>query len=775
MQLGINLGGANWHPTTPNAVEGKHYFFATPAEIDYFAAKGFTNIRLPLAWERLQPQLNGELNADYLARMRAVVEYAESRGLTVTLDIHNYGAYNDKLIGTPGVPTSAFADLWGRLASEFIDNDNVVFGLMNEPQQATAAQWLPIANAAIAAIREAGATQQIAIPGAYWTGGHRWTTTDNAKVFGEPGAIVDPAGNYVIEIHQYLDNGSGQNDWVVSETIGVERLTSVTQWARAHGMKLYLGEFGVSDDPTALVALRNMLEFVSANADVWQGAAYWAAGRGWGDYSYAANPALGLLDSPQMDVLELFASTRAVETRLPDGGHRVDTYVPGQTAVAMTDILDAEGNLVSRSLYDKGGNLQSQVTNNPDGTYSLLSYADPAKSDAHRIEIYDTAMKLVERTDVAADGSFWIRHFTPGNPHPFQEDSYNADGVMLTTSTHYADTHTIDKYVNGVIYWKDVYSLSWKLLHREYHDAQGRVTLILDNNPDGTRTRHEYNVQTGELWRVDVQDADGALLRRDDFDVAGLMTRRTHFQEHGVRVVETFALGSHEPTGATVYLATNQILERWIYEGGRLASIETQLDGGLRQIDHFTAIGSNNDELSDLGLGSLIHQVKGAGLALSHRDIVDGHDVIVSRAYYDANGALWGQAELDPAGGYVLTRYPDPSDTTIFRTAYYSDIGNVPHHNDHPLVRGTEHSIAQGPILADIFVPPFGDDTPALEIVLSALPAKIPDSAEPLNTAFFFEAEAVDSLQFDLLPQWNDERPDMMQPAPSIFGFDLVA
>ena len=62
--------------------------------------------------------------------------------------------------------------------------------------------------------------------------------------------MVDPDKNFALEIHQYLDaDGSGSDTSVVSPTIGVDRLTAVTQWAQANGMHLFLGEFGIRQRP----------------------------------------------------------------------------------------------------------------------------------------------------------------------------------------------------------------------------------------------------------------------------------------------------------------------------------------------------------------------------------------------------------------------------------------------------------------------------------------------------------------------------------------------
>ena len=61
--------------------------------------------------------------------------------------------------------------------------------------------------------------------------------------------------NFAFEVHQYLDaDGSGTHPGAVSATIGVERLTAITQWAEATGNRLFLGEVGVTTDQTSLTA-----------------------------------------------------------------------------------------------------------------------------------------------------------------------------------------------------------------------------------------------------------------------------------------------------------------------------------------------------------------------------------------------------------------------------------------------------------------------------------------------------------------------------------------
>jgi len=76
----------------------------------------------------------------------------------------------------------------------------------------------------------------------------------------------------------------------------------VTKWAEATGNKLFLGEFGASQQGTSLAAMGNMLGYMDQHTDVWQGGAYWAAGPWWGADMYSIEP-LGGVDKPQMGVL----------------------------------------------------------------------------------------------------------------------------------------------------------------------------------------------------------------------------------------------------------------------------------------------------------------------------------------------------------------------------------------------------------------------------------------------------------------------------------------
>ena len=113
--LGVNLAGAEFG--TPNHVPGvfgTDYIYPTHTEIDYYAAKGMSVVRLPFLWERLQHSENGPLDGAELARLDDVVNYTTGKGLKIEIEPHNYGYGFGALIGSPQTPNAAFADLWGK-------------------------------------------------------------------------------------------------------------------------------------------------------------------------------------------------------------------------------------------------------------------------------------------------------------------------------------------------------------------------------------------------------------------------------------------------------------------------------------------------------------------------------------------------------------------------------------------------------------------------------------------------------------------------------------
>lgn len=290
---GVNLAGAEFDHGT---------FWPSTAEVNYFRAAGMNVVRVPFRWERLQPVLSGPLDATQLTNLQRVVADARSAGAHVILDPHNYARYNGNLIGSGAVPRAAFTDFWNRLATVFRDEPQVIFGLMNEPNSMPTEDWLLAANAGIAGIRSAGATQWVLVPGNAWTGAHSWLQnwygTPNGTVMS---GVVDPLDHYAYELHQYFDGDySGQSSWCNASN-GAAQLTAVTQWLRERGKRGFLGEFAGGANDDCRTAVTNALAYLANNTDVWLGWSWWAAGPQWGEYMFTLEPTSNFtVDRPQM-------------------------------------------------------------------------------------------------------------------------------------------------------------------------------------------------------------------------------------------------------------------------------------------------------------------------------------------------------------------------------------------------------------------------------------------------------------------------------------------
>jgi endoglucanase len=295
--MGVNASGMEFSEGTFPGTVNTNYVLPTTSEIGYYAGKGMGIVRLPFAWERLQPTLSGAFDTTYLGYIQSAVTAIRATGMMVLLDPHNYSMYrlsgqNRHHIGSSSVPASAFVDLWKRLATLYKNDSGVVFGLMNEPvqwddygEELQCAEWAGYCNQAIAAIRDtqtgAGATQNwILVPGNFYTGAWSWTTTTDTTGATNGTAmlaVTDSAGKIAFEVHQYLDsNYSGTSD-TCDASHGAENLANFTTWLRSNGRIGFLGEIGAGSNTVCYDDLNGAFDFLETNSDVWSGWTYWAS------------------------------------------------------------------------------------------------------------------------------------------------------------------------------------------------------------------------------------------------------------------------------------------------------------------------------------------------------------------------------------------------------------------------------------------------------------------------------------------------------------------
>ncbi|MBL0373515.1 glycoside hydrolase family 5 protein [Rhizobium sp. KVB221] len=278
---GVNLSGAEYGEV--DGIEGTHFLYPTEKTKTYFAEKGFDTVRLPFKWERLQPRLGERFDSAEMERLRNAVDGLRAKGFTVVLDPHNFGYYGPDRVTSEKVSTRQFANFWTRLAVEFANEDHVVFGLMNEPYDISATNWLKAVNGAITGIRAAKARNLILVPGTHWSGVRSWQVDfgsgSNAEVML---GVKDSLDRYAFEVHTYFDeDSSGTHAECTKATEVAASFDKMTTWLRQHGQKAFLGEFGGSHQPACLEAIASTVRTLGDNSDVWLGWTYWAGGDWW--------------------------------------------------------------------------------------------------------------------------------------------------------------------------------------------------------------------------------------------------------------------------------------------------------------------------------------------------------------------------------------------------------------------------------------------------------------------------------------------------------------
>lgn len=305
---GVNLSGAEFAADKLPGTVFKDYVYPDLADMQHFQSLGMNTFRLPFLWERIQPKLFGVLDPGELQRLKDSVASAQSLGVCIVLDVHNFGQYRGNPIGSSEVPRAAFIDLWGRLLTVFKDPANTAFDLMNEPAKMSVAAWAATAQETVNALRRRGSRHLIMVPGGGWSGAHSWDAKDNGVSNADAfRSFHDPANNYMIEVHQYADaDSSGTSNSCVDPARLSAVMANVTVWANSTRQRLFLGEFGVAVNDPCLKALTAIMEGMKGSS-AWGGWTYWSAGKWLGTYPYSIQPD-GNGDKPQTAILKNYIS-----------------------------------------------------------------------------------------------------------------------------------------------------------------------------------------------------------------------------------------------------------------------------------------------------------------------------------------------------------------------------------------------------------------------------------------------------------------------------------
>ncbi|KAJ8469182.1 hypothetical protein ONZ51_g9162 [Trametes cubensis] len=282
-----NASGA-WPPLT------QYYGLDGAGQMKHFVEDdGFNVFRLPVGWQFLTNGVaTGDIDEDNFTEYDALVQACLDTGASCIVDVHNYARFNGKIIGQGGPANDAFAALWSSIAAKYADNDRIIFGVMNEPHDVPDINlWAESVQAAVTAIRNAGATSQlILLPGNNWTSAETFVSNGSADALNK---VTNPDGSItglIFDVHKYLDfDNSGTNAECTTNNID-NAWAPLAQWLRCNGRQAFNTETGGGNVASCEQFMCEQVAFQKANSDVFLGYVGWAAGNFYNGYVLSEVP-----------------------------------------------------------------------------------------------------------------------------------------------------------------------------------------------------------------------------------------------------------------------------------------------------------------------------------------------------------------------------------------------------------------------------------------------------------------------------------------------------
>ncbi|KAI9720808.1 MAG: Endoglucanase EG-II [Candelaria pacifica] len=267
------------------------------AQMQHLSADlGLNLFRLPVGWQYLTNSVvGGTLDETAFGKYDALVQACLKTGASCIIDIHNYARWDKGIIGQGGPTDDQFANLWAQLGKAYAANEKVIFGLMNEPHDVPDInRWAVSVQAAVTAIRKAGATSQmITLPGNGYTSAGSFVSSKSGEALSTVTNLDGSTTNLIFEVHQYLDTDySGTHSACTIDGVK-ESFTGLATWARAQKRQVLLAEIGGGNVQSCITNICSAFDYLNANSDVYIGWAGWAAGSFDDTYILTETPILG--------------------------------------------------------------------------------------------------------------------------------------------------------------------------------------------------------------------------------------------------------------------------------------------------------------------------------------------------------------------------------------------------------------------------------------------------------------------------------------------------
>lgn len=328
--VGVNMSGiyssVGVAPITPSVTN-----------FQYYTNMGINKFRLLFGWSVTQPfapfqtvgvQLTNfaALDTGYLSVMDQAITNAIAAGGQCLLDCHMFmNGPGGFLVGSAQVPTTALADMWGKLAAHYVANPSLLAGiygleLMNEPTNGfPISTCIAAYQQCVTSIRAAGYTGDIYLDGTNFASAWNWSSgTGQPSSSDTLDLVTDPLNRLIFSAHMYPDaNDSGQGFAYAVEIatagsapvglntnpdIGVQRTSREYEpWLSSKQLRGHMGEYGTSNDSPLNGGVFNydawntltfnLLDYLKTNKipiSLWQAGPGFSSG--FGGYPYSLDP-----------------------------------------------------------------------------------------------------------------------------------------------------------------------------------------------------------------------------------------------------------------------------------------------------------------------------------------------------------------------------------------------------------------------------------------------------------------------------------------------------
>ncbi|KAI7938921.1 hypothetical protein MJO28_014500 [Puccinia striiformis f. sp. tritici] len=254
------------------------------SQVPHFLAQNVNFFRVPVAWEYLQPEMNGKLNEVNLKTYRTFIEKVTTGGAYAAIDLHS-----------ASFPSSC---LWSQLGGVFKDNPLVMFGLSKEPHDLgktslvssnsppcadnrvstpcdskDITKWAITVQAVVTKLRTDKIENILLIPGADYTPIKTFPEWYNAMK-----VVKNPDGSFeklIFEAHRYLDS---DNSGKSPECSGADEVSKAVEPLKPGGRQIPLAETGGGNTASCMKLLPELAQAVTEAYPVFGGFALWAVG-----------------------------------------------------------------------------------------------------------------------------------------------------------------------------------------------------------------------------------------------------------------------------------------------------------------------------------------------------------------------------------------------------------------------------------------------------------------------------------------------------------------